>query len=99
MGTRFPYGTFIVNCTGCFLLGIRHGHPHREDASQSKLALLLHKADRVSRSEVAAATEFASRILQRDLSGSIGPIYEVSALGELEGRSGRDWNAFVTALQ
>jgi CrcB protein len=22
MGTRFPYGTFVVNCTGCFLLGI-----------------------------------------------------------------------------
>lgn len=22
MGTRFPYGTFVVNCSGCFLLGI-----------------------------------------------------------------------------
>ena len=22
MGTRFPYGTFVVNCTGCFLLGL-----------------------------------------------------------------------------
>ena len=22
MGTRFPYGTFVVNCTGCFLLGV-----------------------------------------------------------------------------
>jgi fluoride exporter len=22
MGTRFPYGTFIVNCTACFLIGL-----------------------------------------------------------------------------
>ena len=22
MGTRFPYGTFIINCTGCFLIGL-----------------------------------------------------------------------------
>lgn len=21
MGTRFPYGTFLINCTGCFLIG------------------------------------------------------------------------------
>ncbi|MGC1417577.1 MAG: fluoride efflux transporter CrcB [Candidatus Acidiferrum sp.] len=21
MGTRFPYGTFVINCTGCFLIG------------------------------------------------------------------------------
>lgn len=22
LGTRFPYGTFIVNCTACFLIGL-----------------------------------------------------------------------------
>jgi len=22
MGTRFPYGTFLINCTGCFLIGL-----------------------------------------------------------------------------
>lgn len=22
MGARFPYGTFVVNCTGCFLIGL-----------------------------------------------------------------------------
>jgi fluoride exporter len=22
MGARFPYGTFIVNCTACFLIGL-----------------------------------------------------------------------------
>jgi CrcB protein len=22
MGTRFPYGTLIINCTGCFLIGL-----------------------------------------------------------------------------
>ncbi len=21
-GTRFPYGTFVVNCSGCFLIGL-----------------------------------------------------------------------------
>ena len=21
MGTRFPYGTMVINCTGCFLIG------------------------------------------------------------------------------
>lgn len=21
MGARFPYGTFVINCTGCFLIG------------------------------------------------------------------------------
>jgi fluoride exporter len=21
LGTRFPYGTFVINCTGCFLIG------------------------------------------------------------------------------
>lgn len=22
MGSRFPYGTFVVNCTGCFAIGV-----------------------------------------------------------------------------
>jgi fluoride exporter len=22
MGARFPYGTFVINCTGCFLIGL-----------------------------------------------------------------------------
>ena len=22
MGTRFPYGTFVINITGCFLIGV-----------------------------------------------------------------------------
>lgn len=22
MGTRFPYGTFVVNCSGCFAIGL-----------------------------------------------------------------------------
>lgn len=22
MGTRFPYGTLIINCSGCFLIGV-----------------------------------------------------------------------------
>lgn len=22
LGTRFPYGTFVVNCTACFLIGL-----------------------------------------------------------------------------
>ena len=22
LGTRFPYGTFVVNCSGCFVLGL-----------------------------------------------------------------------------
>ncbi|HXE89338.1 MAG TPA: fluoride efflux transporter CrcB [Terriglobales bacterium] len=22
MGVRFPYGTFVVNCSGCFLIGL-----------------------------------------------------------------------------
>jgi CrcB protein len=31
-GARFPYGTFVINCTGCFLIGLvmtllsRHAH-------------------------------------------------------------------------
>ena len=22
MGTRFPYGTFVINCSGCYLIGL-----------------------------------------------------------------------------
>lgn len=63
------------------------------------MLFVLNKADRVSPTEVASASEFAARILQRDLGGAIGPVYEVSALEVLEGKYARDWSAFVAALE
>ena len=73
---------------------VKHASKHVKD-----MLFVLNKADRVSTSEVTAAGEFARRILERDLGKPIGHIYQVSALEELEGKRGRDWNGFVAALE
>lgn len=60
---------------------------------------VLNKADRVSTADLAAAKQFASRVLGERLGRPI-EIYEASAKEMLEGNHGtREWSAFVNALE
>jgi GTP-binding protein EngB required for normal cell division len=64
------------------------------------LFFVLNKADRTNEAERSAALEFARTVLERRLERTAPPIFEVSALEQLEHRdSGRDWPKLVKALQ
>jgi len=64
------------------------------------LVFVLNKADRANAAERIAAREFACRVLETRLKGTLPVIFEVSALDRLE-QSGpeRDWTQLVRALE
>ena len=64
------------------------------------LLFVLNKADRADAADRSAALEFARRVLETCLKGTLPAIFEVSALERLE-QSGteRDWGQFVNALE
>lgn len=66
----------------------------------SNLLFVLNKADRVNPGELATATAFARRVLEKRLNRPVPMIFETSATEQIENRgSGRDWNKLVAALQ
>ena len=66
----------------------------------SNLLFVLNKADRVNPGELATATAFAHRVLEKRLNRPVPMIFETSATEQIENRgSGRDWNKLVAALQ
>ncbi len=66
----------------------------------SNLLFVLNKADRVNPDELATATAFARRVLEKRLNRPVPMIFETSAVEQIEKRgSGRDWNKLVAALQ
>jgi GTPase Era involved in 16S rRNA processing len=66
----------------------------------SNLLFVLNKADRVNQGELATATAFARRVLEKQLKQPVSVIFEASAAEQIEKRgSGRDWNKLVAALQ
>jgi len=63
------------------------------------LVIVLNKADRTTDAERAAATHFAGELLEKRLRRPTGPIFEVSALEQLEDRGPeRDWRRLIRAL-
>lgn len=65
-----------------------------------ELLIVLNKADRTSDADRRIAQSFTRKVLEKRLARPIGPIYEISATESLENReAGRDWVAFVAALQ
>ena len=66
----------------------------------SNLLFVLNKADRVNSGELATATAFARRVLEKRLNRPVPVIFETSAAEQIENRgSGRDWKKLVAALQ
>ncbi len=66
----------------------------------SNLLFVLNKADRVNPGELATATAFARRVLEKRLNRPVPVIFETSATEQIENRgSGRDWKKLVSALQ
>jgi GTP-binding protein EngB required for normal cell division len=63
-----------------------------------ELIVVLNKADRLAPAERAEARAFTVSVLQRRLSRSVEPIYEVSATERLSGAVTRDWPAFHERL-
>ena len=58
----------------------------------SNLLFVLNKADRVNPGELATATAFARRVLEKRLNRPVPVIFETSATEQIENRgSGRDW--------
>jgi predicted GTPase len=65
----------------------------------SKLMFVLSKADRSTELERAAAVEFTEKVLEKHLHRRAGPIYEISAKEQIEGRGPqRDWGKLKSAL-
>jgi hypothetical protein len=65
----------------------------------SNLMFVLSKADRSTELERAAAVEFTERVIEKHLHRRAGPIYEVSAKEQIEGRGPhRDWEKLKSAL-
>jgi hypothetical protein len=63
------------------------------------LLFVLNKADRVSEAERAAAVSFARQVLETRLRRPISPIFEISALEQLDRSTGqRDWAQLVDSL-
>jgi GTP-binding protein EngB required for normal cell division len=61
---------------------------------------VLNKSDRTTDAERSAAEEFSRRMLEGRLRRAVGPIYQVSALEQVENRGpGRDWPRLVKALE
>ena len=61
---------------------------------------VLNKADRVNPDELATATAFARRVLEKRLNRPVPVIFETSATEQIENRgSGRDLSKLVAALQ
>jgi len=68
-------------------------------ANVDDILLVLNKIDRVSEAERRQASEFATKVIEARLKKSIGPVYEVSALNELNYAPGADdWDALVRNL-
>jgi len=66
----------------------------------SNLLFVLNKADRVGPGELATATAFARRVLEKRLNRPVPMIFETSATEQIENRgSGRGWSKLVAALQ
>ncbi len=64
------------------------------------ILLVLNKADRVTDDERQAAVSFAREILEERLGRSIPPIFEISALRQLEGGGSQpDWAGLVNSLE
>ncbi len=64
------------------------------------LLFVLNKTDRVNSDELATATAFARRVLEKRLNQPILAIFETSATEQIENRgSGREWKKLVAALQ
>ena len=64
------------------------------------LVVVLNKADRTSDAEREVTKSFTSRVLEKRLGHSAGPIYEVSAEERLQGRGpDRDWPRLTEALE
>jgi GTP-binding protein EngB required for normal cell division len=61
--------------------------------------IALNKADRTTDAERAAAVAFARRQLEKRLQRPVGPLFEISAIEQLEHRgTGRDWEKLTAAL-
>ena len=50
------------------------------------LILVLNKADRATEAERTAAVSFSRQVLEKRLQRPVGPVFEVSASEQLEGR-------------
>jgi Dynamin family len=65
-----------------------------------ELILVLNKADRTTDDERTAAVNFTRLLLEKRLGRPFGPIHEVSALEQMEGRGPeRDWTSLILALR
>ncbi len=64
-----------------------------------QILIVLNKIDRVSFEERQQASAFATKVLEARLKKPVGPIYEVSALGQLNNSAnGDDWNTLLEDL-
>jgi hypothetical protein len=64
------------------------------------ILFVLNKADRVTKADRDAAVSFAKEVLKSRLQRTVGSIFEISALEQLDSRSSqRDWTQFVHALE
>ncbi len=64
------------------------------------LVFVLNKADRTTDAERSAAAAFSRRMVEERLKRSTGPIYQISAIEQVERRGpARDWDALVRTLE
>lgn len=67
-------------------------------SSVDALIFVVNKTDRLSEQERAEAAAFCQRVLAQNLNRPIGPLLQVSALGQRKGDFAGDWQSLVELL-